>query len=132
MLVCRDADQGIVAYDVATGQELRRCRGHQGAVVGLAVAADGRSFASASADTTALVWDLAGVRPKERLVGRKLTEKEMQSFWNDLASPQGVKGHAAVQGLVAVSGQTVKMLEGLLRPVAPGSIRSGLRPWWGN
>ena len=49
-----------------------------------------------------------------------------------LASPPRFpKSHQDVQSLVAASGQTVKMLEGLLRPVRQ-SIRSGLRPCWRN
>ncbi len=52
-------DPSIRLFDVASGRERRRLTGHDGPVLALAFSADGRWLISGSADTTALVWDVA-------------------------------------------------------------------------
>ena len=49
-------DGKIVRWDLRTGRKLRTSSGHEGPVLGLAVSSDGKRVASASADTTLLVW----------------------------------------------------------------------------
>jgi len=119
LLAARGADQSIVLYEVATGQELGQCQGHQGAITALAFAADGQTLASGSADTTALIWDLATVPQKQQPIRRELTDKQVETLWDDLALLDGAKGNNAVQGLVAGPEQTIAFLKGRLRPVAP-------------
>jgi hypothetical protein len=118
ILAARGVDQSMVLYDTSTGQELHQCQGHQGTITAMAIAADGRSLGSASADTTALIWNLAAVRQNLQPVRRKLTEKQVEALWDDLALLDGAKGHNAVQGLAAAPEQTVAFLKGRLRPVA--------------
>jgi WD40 repeat protein len=52
-------DPTIRLFDLSTGRERRRLTGHEGAVLALAFSADGRRLISGSADTTAIVWDVA-------------------------------------------------------------------------
>jgi WD40 repeat protein len=49
----------ITIWDVRTGKVARTLAGHQGTVFAIAFSADGARLASASLDTTALVWDLS-------------------------------------------------------------------------
>jgi len=53
-----DTDNSIRLWDAVTGKELRRYAGPTDSVLGLAVAPDGRTFVSASADKTVRVWEL--------------------------------------------------------------------------
>jgi WD40 repeat protein len=59
------ADARVRAYDAQTGQERFPLRGHAGAVQSVAVSPDGRTLATASADRTVRLWDLAGWQPRE-------------------------------------------------------------------
>lgn len=49
-------DGTIASFDLARGQPLERFRGHSAAVLGIAVSADGRLIASASADRTVRLY----------------------------------------------------------------------------
>lgn len=53
------SDRTVRVWDVASGKELRRFAGHEGAVQTLAFSPDGQRLASGSEDTTILIWDLA-------------------------------------------------------------------------
>jgi WD40 repeat protein len=48
----------VRVFDITTGKEVAAFEGHTGAVTAVAFAGDGKRLVSASADTTALVWDL--------------------------------------------------------------------------
>lgn len=54
----RPPECSIVVFDAATGREIRRLRGHETCVAGLALSCAGR-LASADDDGTIRVWDLA-------------------------------------------------------------------------
>jgi RNA polymerase sigma factor (sigma-70 family) len=53
--------RAVTVWDAATGKELARLEGHGGDVTAVAIAPDGRSLATGSTDTTALVWDVAAL-----------------------------------------------------------------------
>jgi WD40 repeat protein len=54
----------IMLWDVATGQEVRRLKGHQGPVTAVAYSRDGGTLVSGSWDGTALTWTIpAEARP---------------------------------------------------------------------
>jgi hypothetical protein len=105
MLVSGGEDKTIRLWETATGKERRRLDGHQGAVRSVALSADGTRLASASDDTTALVWDTTA-----STFAGKLADKQLQSAWSDLASDDAAKAYRAIWLLARHPAQSVPLL----------------------
>ncbi len=73
----------LYRWDVGRGAVAERLSGHTGQIDGLDIAVDGRTLFTASADTRAILWDLAGDR---RLDRRFTVEPRFDSF----ATPRGI------------------------------------------
>jgi WD40 repeat protein len=61
----------IYLFDVATGQERRRLRGHAGWIEAVAFAPDGQTLASVGLDKMVKVWDLATGQERATLEGHR-------------------------------------------------------------
>ena len=48
-------------YDWKRGKSVKSYRGHASGILGLAFSPDNKTLASASTDTTVLMWDVAGI-----------------------------------------------------------------------
>jgi RNA polymerase sigma factor (sigma-70 family) len=108
-------------WDVRTGKEVKQLRGHQGGVVSLAFARDGKRLISGSLDTTALVWDtatlVAGAEPPR---GGELPEGEAKQLWADLAANDAGRSFEALRRLGGAPNAAAALLRGRLQPrVAP-------------
>jgi WD40 repeat protein len=57
-LIAGNGAAWVFLWDVEAGRERRRFAAHRGRVSGVSVSPDGTSFATASEDTTALIWEL--------------------------------------------------------------------------
>jgi WD40 repeat protein len=119
-------DGDVRIWDVATGKELCRFTGHTRGLYGLAFSPDGKLLVSASADHTALVWDVAGaVGVRKRPAP---SAKRLRACWDDLAGEDASKAHQAVWDLSAAPRETVALLWDRVKPAKAASLRS-VRGW---
>jgi WD40 repeat protein len=88
----------VRVWDALTGTELTQLRGHLGLVTALSFSADSKVLASGSNDTLALLWDLGSLKG-ERSAPAKLTDKDLESLWSDLAGEDAVQAFKAIQAL---------------------------------
>jgi WD40 repeat protein len=118
----RPADPGVSfrCYDLRDGRLLCERRGHRGPVRALAFSADGRRLATASDDTTALVWDLPSLLPP-RPAPAGAGPPELEVLWADLAGDNAPRAYRTVLALAAAPGRAVPFLRTRLRP-APASV----------
>jgi WD domain, G-beta repeat len=91
-----------------------RLNGHQDAVTHIEFGADGKTLASASRDTTVLLWDLSGQgRPRTAAI----PEKEFETLWQDLLGGDAAKSYRAMHRMASVPEQTVPYLRERSAPV---------------
>jgi WD40 repeat protein len=79
------SESRVILRDVATGAELAWLDGHRGPVQRLAFSPDGRRLATASFDTTALVWDVTRYQKQARARRLRLSAGELEAAWAALA-----------------------------------------------
>lgn len=112
---------GVRLRDVRDGRELAHFTGHQAPVRALAFTPDGKAVISASADSTALVWDLT--RPRAAAAPEK-DPFAVEKSWEDLLGEDAARANRAVAALAASPQQSVPWLREHLRPaVAPEAKR---------
>jgi RNA polymerase sigma factor (sigma-70 family) len=106
---------GIHVWHVWTGQELAAFRGHTGVINAFAFTADGKTLASASADTTVLTWDLSAAlsRPPPQ---RVFTDAELKTRWEGLAGEDAPQALSAMCDLAGAPAQAVALLNQQLQP----------------
>jgi hypothetical protein len=119
--------EAIALWEVATGKERLRLKGHRGDVRSVAFTPDGRSLVSGAGDHTALIWDLAraaGAGP-----GRALTARELESAWRDLAGAEAAPAYRAVGALAADPARAPPLLRRSLKSAAPDTRRIARLIW---
>jgi hypothetical protein len=92
--------------------------GHRGFINSLAFAPDGRTLASGSADSTALLWDLTGRLKGGRLTTVKLSPRRLAAAWDDLSDADAARAYRAIWTLTAAPEQAPALLRQHLRPAA--------------
>lgn len=116
-LASGSSDQSVRLWDVNTGKEIGRFKGHQGRTQTVAFAPDGRRLASGATDTTILLW--VTITPTKELAKEQAVELphgEMQTLWSDLAAEDATKAFQGVLKLSAVPRQAVSFLGARLKP----------------
>jgi WD40 repeat protein len=98
----------VHVWEVGTGKEVRTLRGHRSEIEALAFSGNGRRLASASWDSTVLVWDVCPP-----------WKGEVADLWGVLASPDPAVARAAV-GWSADDDSAVANLRTHLRPLTAG------------
>jgi WD40 repeat protein len=102
-------DKVVRLWEVASGQEILQWKGHAGTVPCVGFGPKGRVAVSGSADTSVLVWDATGRSKDGALPAVNLEPGELNNLWNDLASADMRKMHAAFWLLVSSPTQAVPL-----------------------
>jgi hypothetical protein len=124
LLAC-DEGNAIRVRQLASGKELRRLVGHRDAIFALAFSPDGRWLASASGDTTALVWDGSAIRlPRD---GARLTSDELNVLWDNLAARDAALAYRAILRLAQRPAESVPYLGRHLRAAQSPDARQVAR-----
>ena len=103
----------IVLVETITGRIRRLLSGHQGEIVGLHFMPDGRRLGSASADGTALVWDLT----------REPAGKPIVDLWAMLALADPQRADPALWALMAKPREAIAWFQDHLQPASVDSAR---------
>jgi RNA polymerase sigma factor (sigma-70 family) len=121
-LLASSDDNLVHLWEVATGKEVRAFVGHRGQIQSLAFSGDGRRLASASSDSTVLIWDLAprAADPSLRTPG----ERTLAAWWADLARADAARAQAAVWRLADAPAAAVPFLARHLRPVREDDMKA--------
>jgi hypothetical protein len=106
---------GVVKlFDADKGWE-RNLGGHTDMVVHVAFSPDGKTLASASTDSTALIWDVTKIQPPAP-PAIKLQPGDLEARWKILAETDAVKAFTAIGDLTAAPTDTVPFLKQRLKP----------------
>jgi hypothetical protein len=112
----------IRVWEVATGHELKTFSGHNSDVVALAFSPRGTTLATALKNTSILVWDTAGVKPR----AKSAILKSLDLLWADLAGDPR-SAHAAIEILETAPSRTVDYVETHLQPTPPFDLDQARR-----
>jgi hypothetical protein len=114
----------IHLWDILAGREVGRLQGHEGGVVGLLFAPDGKYLFSGGTDTAVLTWDLARlIRPAPAPAAR-LEPQALDVLWTDLAAKDATRAFEAIRKLSNAPDQAVPLIQQGVRAAAlPDSKR---------
>ncbi|MFO0841799.1 MAG: PQQ-binding-like beta-propeller repeat protein [Gemmataceae bacterium] len=117
-------DRFVRLWDVRSGRLVHEVEAHAGWVWGLALSADEKSLASCSVDTRLLVWEVAEFAKAAGQGAARLSEKQLESHWKQLASADAGAAFQAVCALAGDPDTSLPLLEKRLteaRPSGPGA-----------
>jgi hypothetical protein len=106
----------LYLWDTVTGEILHRLKGHSHDISALAFSPDGSRLASASADCTALVWDMAAV-------GRDLpppyavTPANLERLWTVLGGTNATRAEDVIWSLAAAPERALPFLQKNFQPI---------------
>ena len=123
-MAAADQNNRIHLWEVATGAERLTLEGHAGGMNKLLFAENGKKLVSTSLDTTALVWDLTGLRSQGALHEEKTPGPDLSELWNALAGRDGAKAYQAIWRFAATPSRSVPFLKEHLHPVKAVEVKT--------
>ncbi len=122
-LVTGGVDGQLVLWELASGRRRHHFVGHQGGIKSLVFSPDGRTLAASSIDAPVYAWDVAGTI---QAIPHRLSNDELQRYWDALAGEDAPEAFQAIRHLVAAPEQSVPFLREHLMPV-PAPDRKRIR-----
>jgi hypothetical protein len=116
LAVAAEPDHTVHLLEMGTGAEVGRFAGHHGRVQRLVFSPQGNRLASASADTTALVWDV-GFLAQDKKPAERLTDADLQARWEAITLPGGPRVHEAIARLSRHPDAVVPYLKARFKPL---------------
>jgi WD40 repeat protein len=109
-LVAVSGGSSISLFETLTGELFRECRGHTAMVDCVTFAPDSRLMATASYDTTVLLWDLTwSGRSGAGLRKSGPASRELPGLWEKLSVPDSGPAYQAVARFVAAGDEAVSI-----------------------
>ncbi|HEY7311970.1 MAG TPA: sigma-70 family RNA polymerase sigma factor [Gemmataceae bacterium] len=108
----------IQLWDVATGDEIGRLRGHGTFVESLAFSPDGKTLATGLADSTVLIWNLGPVLQRVQQALPAVFVEDLPRLWTDLAGKDARKAQASLRAMAATPNVVLPFLEQQLKPAS--------------
>ena len=108
----------VQIWDIWSAKELKVFKGHTMTVNALAFAANGKTLATASDDTTALLWDVTKVN-RPGLLPKALKAGDLESWWQAIGDHDSGKAFAAMVAFAAVREETVAWIKERVKPAPP-------------
>jgi len=108
--------EGIVHFlDLATGEVFGRLSGHEGEIYRFALSSNSKVLATASNDTTVLLWNFAAHKPPPLAVKRLSTE-DRKRLWADLAADDARTSQRAIWTFLADQDASLLTIKDNLKP----------------
>jgi RNA polymerase sigma factor (sigma-70 family) len=119
-LLATSDDAVVHVWEAVTGREVRSFRGHGNGIHALAFSADGRRLASASYDSTVMIWDVTLSSQDSGNPGAE----QLAAWWADLIGADAGRAYAAVWRLAETPGAAVPFLRQRLQPVTEAEVKA--------
>jgi hypothetical protein len=118
-------DSGVVkVWDVATGVPWAELKVDNDEIKAVAFSADCNTFAVAEGPDTAIrVWDTTGFWKARPPLKEKLSQRDFDSLWQDLAGGDAARAYHAIWCLAGAPRQAVPWIGQRLRPVAEADAK---------